>query len=248
MNQLEDAKDDIRTRVWANLEDAEAVPQGVHGHIPAFTGADQAANRLRALSEWRAAHVIKANPDRAQLPTRTHALNDRKLLYMAVPSLAGEQPFYLLDPTTLPVSAADAARSDIAKRVATTVDVEEMQRIDMVVCGSVAVNHSGARLGKGAGYSDIEVGLLVDAGLIGPWTTIVTTVHTLQIVHEPIPEADHDFRVDIIVSPEGLIHCNASRRPRGLVWKELPQQKITAIPALARRLAQRTRRTTDSSR
>ena len=47
----------------------------------------------------------------------------------------------------------------------------------MVVCGSVAVNRRGARLGKGAGYSDIEVALLQEAGLIGPSTVIVTTVH-----------------------------------------------------------------------
>jgi 5-formyltetrahydrofolate cyclo-ligase len=43
-----------------------------------------------------------------------------------------------------------------------------MQPVDLVACGSVAVDRTGARLGKGAGYSEIEVGLLNDAGLIGP--------------------------------------------------------------------------------
>lgn len=43
------------------------------------------------------------------------------------------------------------------------------------MCGSVAVDRQGARLGKGAGHSDIEVALLKEAGLIGPWTTIATT-------------------------------------------------------------------------
>ena len=56
----------------------------------------------------------------------------------------------------------------------------EMRFVDLVVCGSVAVNERGARLGKGAGYSDIEVGLLAEAGLIGERTTIATTVHELQ--------------------------------------------------------------------
>jgi 5-formyltetrahydrofolate cyclo-ligase len=46
--------------------------------------------------------------------------------------------------------------------------VADMRPVDIVVCGSVAVNRQGARLGKGAGYSDIEVALLQEAGLIGP--------------------------------------------------------------------------------
>jgi hypothetical protein len=40
------------------------------------------------------------------------------------------------------------------------------------------VNRTGARLGKGAGDSDIEIALLTGAGLIGPGTVIVTTVPT----------------------------------------------------------------------
>lgn len=36
------------------------------------------------------------------------------------------------------------------------------------------------RIGKGAGYGDIEVALLAEAGLSGPETTIYTTVHDLQ--------------------------------------------------------------------
>jgi 5-formyltetrahydrofolate cyclo-ligase len=43
-----------------------------------------------------------------------------------------------------------------------------MRRVQKVICGSVAVNRTGARLGKGARYSDIEVTLLTEAGLIGP--------------------------------------------------------------------------------
>jgi NAD(P)-dependent dehydrogenase (short-subunit alcohol dehydrogenase family) len=35
-----------------------------------------------------------------------------------------------------------------------------MRPVNLVVCGSVAVNRRGVRLGKGAGYSDIEVALL----------------------------------------------------------------------------------------
>ena len=60
------------------------------------------------------------------------------------------------------------------------VGVSAMRLVDLIVCGSVAVNPQGARLGKGAGYPDIEVGLLAESGQIGERTTIATTVHELQ--------------------------------------------------------------------
>ncbi|MGD0062603.1 MAG: 5-formyltetrahydrofolate cyclo-ligase [Streptosporangiaceae bacterium] len=79
--------------------------------------------------------------------------------------------------------------------------------IDLIVCGNAAVNQRGARLGKGAGYSDIEFALLTEAGLVGERTTIVTTVHELQVLEEELPEQDHDFRVDLIVTPERVNRC-----------------------------------------
>ena len=79
--------------------------------------------------------------------------------------------------------------------------------MDLVVVGSVAVNRRGTRLGKGAGYSDIEIALLQEAGRIGPSTVIVTTVHPLQVIDEPIPETEHDFSVDLIVTPGEVIAC-----------------------------------------
>jgi 5-formyltetrahydrofolate cyclo-ligase len=112
-----------------------------------------------------------------------------------------------------------------------------MRRVDMVVCGSVAVNRRGTRLGKGAGYSDIEVALLQEAGRIGPSTLIVTTVHPLQVLDEPMPETEHDFSVDLIVTPDEVIACEPQRRPSGLYWNSLTAAKIAAIPVLAARAA-----------
>ncbi|MYR34824.1 5-formyltetrahydrofolate cyclo-ligase [Nocardiopsis alba] len=88
------------------------------------------------------------------------------------------------------------------------------------------------RLGKGAGYSDIEMGLLAQAGLVSDDTLIVTTVHELQVLDEPIPEAEHDVSVDLIVTPDGAISCPPRRRPSGISWEDLSEQKIAAIPIL----------------
>nr|WP_243407405.1 5-formyltetrahydrofolate cyclo-ligase [Frankia canadensis] len=232
---MDQAKQAVRERVWILLEEAHAVARGVQGRIPAFVGAEEAADRLATLPIWEPAQVVKAVPDKAQLPVRARALTDGKLVYMAVPMLADALPFYLLDPKSLTVPPAEAAAKEVAARVARKVSVEEMQPVDLVVCGSVAVNRQGVRLGKGAGYSDIEVALLQEAGLIGPDTTIVTTVHTLQVVDEPLPETEHDFSVDLIVTPNEVIQCGPPRRPTGVIWEHLSTEKIAAIPVLGAR-------------
>jgi 5-formyltetrahydrofolate cyclo-ligase len=233
---IDAAKQALRERMWDLLEQERAVEPGVHGHIPAFAGAEVAAARLAGLAAWQASRVIKAVPDTAQLPVRERALRAGKLVYMAVPMLADELPFYVLDPARIDVSPREAASKEGAARAAVKAGVDAMRPVDLVVCGSVAVNRRGARLGKGAGYSDIEVALLHEAGLIGGQTVIATTVHALQVVDEPLPETEHDFSVDLIVTPAEVIECGPPRRPAGLYWENLSAEKIAAIPVLAARL------------
>ena len=235
--RIDEVKKAIRSRVWDLLVRERVAEPGVHGYIPAFVGADAAADRLAGLPEWRAAQVVKAAPDRAQQPVRERALRDGKLLYVAVPRLAAELPFFVLDPANVTTAPADAASHEHAAHHACKVGVQDMHRVDIVVCGSVAVNRRGTRLGKGGGYSDIEVALLQEAGRIGPSTVIVTTVHPLQVIDEPIPETEHDFSVDLIVTRDEVIECEPQRRPTGLYWNTLTPAKIAAIPVLAARAA-----------
>jgi 5-formyltetrahydrofolate cyclo-ligase len=162
MTDIDAAKARLRDRVWQALIRDGAAPSDSYGKIPDFDGAAATADRLAAQPEWANARVVKANPDFAQLPVRARALRDGKLLYMAVPRMATLQPFFALDPAMLAVEPDQAATKEGAARVAPRVSVEDMRPIDLVVCGSVAVNRSGARIGKGAGYSDLEVALLID--------------------------------------------------------------------------------------
>jgi 5-formyltetrahydrofolate cyclo-ligase len=230
------AKQAIRERVWSQLERAGVVEPGVHGYIPALRGADQAAERLAGLPVWPRAQVLQVAPDRAQLPVRIQALQDGKLVYMAVPKLAMPEPFYLLDPRHLPVPETEAADRTVAARIAPGISLSEMRAIDLIVCGSVAVNERGARLGKGAGYSDIEVALLAETGLISERTVIATTVHDLQVLDEDLPEQGHDFRVDLIVTPERVIWPGNPKRPARLDLESLSPEQIAAIPVLAQRM------------
>ncbi|WP_414503821.1 5-formyltetrahydrofolate cyclo-ligase [Streptomyces sp. NEAU-L66] len=229
---VQHAKQAIRERVWARLEPTHG---DVTGRIPSFIGADSAAARLAEHLVWQTASVIKAVPDKAQLPVRARALGEGKRIYMASPKLATENPFYLLDPENLSIPPIEAAERRTAAKVAQPVGVHEMPVVDLIVCGSVAVNSKGVRLGKGAGYSDIEVALLQEAGLIGPHTLIATTVHPLQVVKEVLPESEHDFRVDLIITPDETIECPPHPRPPGIFWERLTPASIAAIPALANR-------------
>lgn len=194
-----------------------SLPPGAVGRIPAFVGSDRAAEMLAGTQASKAARVIKANPDKAQLPVRLRALADGKTVYMAVPKLARPDPFYLLDPEVLGDRAALAATGDGAARMAPTVAVEQMRAIDLVVCGSVAVNRAGVRIGKGAGYSDIEVALLIEAGLLIDGALLTTTVHGLQVVERNLPACEHDFRLDFIVTPDEVIACSSPHRPAGFI-------------------------------
>jgi 5-formyltetrahydrofolate cyclo-ligase len=111
--------------------------------------------------------------------------------------------------------------------------VAELRPVDLVVCGSVAVNRQGARVGKGGGFADLEFALLVEAGLVGADTLLATTVHPLQVLDEELPETEHDFRLDLIVAGEEVIACRRGRRPPGVLWEHLDAAKVAAVPALA---------------
>jgi 5-formyltetrahydrofolate cyclo-ligase len=232
---LEAEKRQVREEVWAALDRAGAARfPGARGRIPNFVGAEAAAARLASLEAWRRARVLKANPDAPQLPVRARALAEGKRLYMAVPRLTDPCPFLLLDPGQLPGPPRRAASIRGAARLGRPVAVEEVEPVDLVVCGSVAVNRRGVRVGKGGGFSDLEFALLVEAGRIDPRTVIATTVHPLQVLDRDLPETEHDFRVDLIVTPEAVVRTGASRRrPPGILWEHLDRAKLQAVPALA---------------
>src|SRR5215472_13060497 len=151
------AKAALRDEVWVAMRAARVARfPGAAGRIPNFTGAEAAAERLRATAEWQAARTIKANPDSPQLPVRQRALEDGKTVYMAVPRLADEQPFFALDPDNLAGTPRAAASISGAVRSARRVALRELVPVDLVVMGSVAAGEDGARLGKGGGFADLE--------------------------------------------------------------------------------------------
>jgi 5-formyltetrahydrofolate cyclo-ligase len=231
------SKDQVRKAMWKAM-DREGVSRfpGADGRIPNFAGAKLAAQKLGANRLWKRARVIKANPDSPQTHVRRLALEEGKTVVMAVPRLRDQHPFRLLDPRDLSEKQVrDAATIKGALRHGKVVALEEMPEIDFVLCGSVAVNLSGARVGKGGGFSDLEYALLIEEGLIDEHTVVATTVHPIQIVREHLPHTDHDLPVDMIATPRAVIEVERQYdRPRGILWDHLQPPQIHEIPILER--------------
>jgi 5-formyltetrahydrofolate cyclo-ligase len=232
------AKAALREQVWADLDrpGVARFPRPAN-RIPNFVGAEAAARRLAETQEWNAARTLKSNPDSPQWPVRTLALEAGKVVYMAVPRLAEADPFFLLDPAHLADAPRTASSIKGASRSARKVDIDELEPVDLVVTGCVAVDGSGARLGKGGGFSDLELAVAAEAGLVDADTIVVTTVHDLQVLRSgSIPMTDHDIHVDVVVTPEQVLHCTRPKRwslPH-IRWRDLTEEKIAAIPLLGR--------------
>ncbi len=209
---------------------------GAEGRIPNFAGAKLAAERLAANRAWKRANVIKANPDSPQTHVRRLALEQGKTVVMAVPRLRDQHPFRVLDPRRLSGAAKkEAATIKGAMRHGKVVALEEIPEVDLVLCGSVAVNLSGARVGKGGGFSDLEFGLLIEEGKIDAHSVVTTTVHPIQILREHLPMTSHDLPVDTIATPRAVIDVErAFDRPRGVLWDHLQPPQIREIPILER--------------
>jgi 5-formyltetrahydrofolate cyclo-ligase len=209
---------------------------GAQGRIPNFANARAAAERLSRHPSWKRAKRIKANPDAPQTHARRLALEEGKVLVMAVPQLRARHPFRLLDPARLPKKQLrEAATIKGALRHGEVIDLEQVPKLDLILCGSVAVNLKGARVGKGGGYNDLEYALLAEAGSVSNKTIVATTVHPIQIVRENLPALKHDIPVDLIATPRAAIEVErAFERPEGILWDHLQPPQIHEIPVLER--------------
>lgn len=229
-------KDELRVRCWNALRDSGvARADQVEGCIPDFVDAERAAERLTSSTSWRPIEAIKCNADAPQRAVRYAALCAGKLLYVAVPKLADERPFIAIDPDALDDDELWHASSlEGALELGELVSPDDMEPIDLIVTGCVAVTGDGARLGKGGGDGDLEYALLRAYGLIDEDTPIVTTVHDRQILtNGSIPMEPHDISIDWIFTPTRALECVGDfDQPSRVYWDELDAQRLGSIPVL----------------
>jgi len=230
-------KDALRFDVWQSLESAGVNVGPVRSRIPNFAGADLAAWRLAQTPAWRAARVVKCNPDPPQIPVRLRALHDGKILYAPVPELTKRFPFIRLDPAELLAAGIDfetAATAQGFLAAGRPVQFEEMETLDYVVVGCVAVTRSGGRTGKGGGFADLELGIFRELGKVGLNTPIATTVHSSQVVEDPrLPMMPHDSALHFIATERELIETGtAFGQPKGVDWDQVQPDQYEGIPFL----------------
>lgn len=136
-------------------------------------------------------------------------------------------------PPDVPIEALTTSKG--AAQYGTPVSLYESYNVDLVVVGSTAVcPNTGARVGKGEGFAELEWGILTQQGnLDANKVLVVTTVHDCQVLDETgdkepwkvlmrqLKEEDgtegipattpfgtltqHDVPVDIIVTPSRCI-------------------------------------------
>jgi 5-formyltetrahydrofolate cyclo-ligase len=230
-------KDTLRAEIWSALEAGHANIGDAWSHIPNYVGAEQAADRLAALPFWEQARVVKSNPDAAQSPVRLRALQSGKILYTPVPELTQNFPFVRLDPAELTrrgVPLEEAAPISGALQHGQKVRFEEMEPMDVLVVGCVAVTRSGGRTGKGGGFADLELGIFHALGLVPPESVIVTTVHPTQVVPDArLVMLGHDCPLDWIITPEEAIPTHTRLpRPTGVDWNAVRPDQYASIPFL----------------
>jgi 5-formyltetrahydrofolate cyclo-ligase len=229
-----------RKAVWDALTRKRLArfPFPVHGRIPNFKGAEEAAQRLLAHPVFRRVRVIKVNPDSPQRWVRKLALERGITVITPTPRLKGA--FRKLDPRRIPRERyGEAAMLKRGGKWGEDVELQALPKIDLVVMGSVAVTRAGRRLGKGHGYADLEYAILRELG--NPRVPVVTTVHPVQVLAS-FPVEAHDLPLSIIATPEELIEVRRPpRAPKGVDWNRLPREALVEMPVLAelRRLKRR---------
>ena len=193
----------LREKIWSEMGRLRiaAFPLPCRGRIPNFKEAEAAAERLRQLKEWKKAKVVFVNPDSPQRKVRENALKDGKTLIVASPRL--KKGFVLIDPAE--VKGKERFASTIKGAFKFGLEVQDFSKPDLVVEGSVAVDTRGHRLGKGHGYSDLEIQML--KRMFGR-VLVTTTVHDIQVVEE-VPFEEKDEKVSIIVTPTQVIRVSS---------------------------------------
>ncbi len=230
-------KDRVRDEVWHALESGDANVGPVWSRIPNFVGADTAAWRLAQLSAWKAARVVKTNPDPAQIPLRIRALYAGKIVYAPVPELTAGLPFVRLDPEALRAQGVEFETAATAQGFlahGTPVSFEDMEPLDFVVVGCVAVTRAGGRTGKGGGFADLELGIFRELGKVTRTTPIATTVHSRQVVDDRrVLMMPHDSAPNYIATELELIDTRTPHaQPTGVAWDHVQPDQYDDIPFL----------------
>ncbi|TKY46048.1 5-formyltetrahydrofolate cyclo-ligase [Spatholobus suberectus] len=228
----------IRKRIWDTMEARNFAnnPRPVHHRIPNFVGASVAAQKMRELDVFQVAQCVKVNPDSPQKQVRFLTLSDGKKL-LTPQSRLRTGFFSVLESNMLNLGTINEACTSVGvAKHGRPIGLDEKIKVDLIVIGSVAVDpRTGARLGKGEGFAELEYGMLRHMGAVDDSIPVVTSVHDCQLVDDiPVEKLlIHDVPVDIICTPAQVIFTHTSiPKPQGIYWDKLSPEKLGQIRIL----------------
>jgi 5-formyltetrahydrofolate cyclo-ligase len=109
---------------------------------------------------------------------------------------------------------------------------DEMDNVDLIIIGSVAVNKSGGKIGKGGGFSDLEYAICREFNIVNEETSTLSTVHNCQVINDDIPMLKHDVSLDYFITRDEVIKTeNVYEKPMGIKW-DILGEKLNEIPIL----------------
>ncbi|CAM9716753.1 unnamed protein product [Heterosigma akashiwo] len=196
--------------------DIAEFPRPVHHRIPNFKGAEAANEQLARLPEFQGASCVKVNPDTPQKQIRFITLNSGKTLLVPQPRLRTGFFSRLLKSNIPAPQLQKACTQAGVKDFGEAIGFDQpLPKVDLVVVGSAAVDpRSGARLGKGEGFAELEYGILRMMGVIDLKHPVVTSIHDEQILEPGEINTSkmlrHDVPVDIICTPTQVIRTDRS--------------------------------------
>jgi 5-formyltetrahydrofolate cyclo-ligase len=230
------ARDVLRAELWQALIDRGVNVGPTFEHIPNFVGADVAAKRLSDLGAWKAARVVKCNPDPPQAPLRLRALYEGKVLIAPLPYFNSRILYVQLDPDKLAARNIDfetAATAQGLMRHGRSIALDEMPRLDFCVVGCVAATRRGGCAGKG-GFADLEQCILREFGKVDATTPVATSVHSSQIVAvDRVTMEEHDCPLNFIATELELIDTQTPYpRPLGVAWDRIRPDQFLDVAFL----------------
>ncbi|XP_034488985.1 methenyltetrahydrofolate synthase domain-containing protein isoform X2 [Drosophila innubila] len=235
---VEPTKRSLRVQTWKKIQEGKVGIgfNGIFNRIPAFVDADKAAALLTQEEEFKKAQHIKVTIDRALHDFKEQSLLANKSVYL--PSTRDSSALCLK--VEVPADATDEQKKESLRvqdiqKFRSEINLDSKLKLDMVVIGSVVVSRDGYRIGRGNGFADLDIGLLIELGAITPETAIVTIVHDVQVV-DTLPVnlfQKYDSPVDIIVTPTEVIRVSKRLpRPNGVFWELLSERRLKILPVL----------------
>jgi len=185
------SKEEVRKYIWRLLKENKVCLFPCESHIPNFLGVEETIKKILDLDEYKKSKRIFISPDTPQRYLLKYAIRDKEV-YMATPRLRNG---------FCKVERYYSSLRDIIKN--SKIVGYDIPEIDFALIGSVAVDLTGNRIGKGGGFGDREIKMLRDKN---PNIIVATNVHDLQVFDDlSYLMEEHDQKINIIITPKRII-------------------------------------------